>query len=117
MIGPEERERVPPEPPEVKQPRVDFGVLGGDRTAPSQEAGWDGVGSPELSWAEGPSCGLPTSPFPLSREELESGLTFLGLLVMENRLKSETQPVLQELSQARIRSVMVTGVLRGRALC
>ncbi|XP_070801011.1 probable cation-transporting ATPase 13A5 [Pituophis catenifer annectens] len=45
----------------------------------------------------------------LEREELESGLTFLGLLVMENRLKSETQPVLQELSQARIRSVMVTG--------
>ncbi|XP_013923747.1 PREDICTED: probable cation-transporting ATPase 13A5 [Thamnophis sirtalis] len=42
----------------------------------------------------------------LEREELESGLTFLGLLVMENRLKSETRPVLQELSQARIRSVM-----------
>lgn len=40
---------------------------------------------------------------------MESGLTFLGLLVMENRLKSETRPVLQELSQARIRSVMVTG--------
>uniref|UniRef100_A0A8C6XCP3 Cation-transporting ATPase n=1 Tax=Naja naja TaxID=35670 RepID=A0A8C6XCP3_NAJNA len=52
---------------------------------------------------------LATLPFPLSREELESGLTFLGLLVMENRLKSETQPVLQELSQAHIRSVMVTG--------
>uniref|UniRef100_A0A8C5S940 ATPase 13A5 n=1 Tax=Laticauda laticaudata TaxID=8630 RepID=A0A8C5S940_LATLA len=47
----------------------------------------------------------------LEREELESGLTFLGLLVMENRLKSETRPVLQELRQARIRSVMVTGVL------
>ncbi|KAM3834869.1 putative cation-transporting ATPase 13A4 isoform 1-T1 [Vipera latastei] len=45
----------------------------------------------------------------LSREEVESGLTFLGLLVMENRLKSETRPALQELSQARIRSVMVTG--------
>ncbi|XP_015744363.1 probable cation-transporting ATPase 13A5, partial [Python bivittatus] len=45
----------------------------------------------------------------LEREELESGLTFLGLLVMENRLKSETKAVLQELSGARIRSVMVTG--------
>ncbi|XP_039197442.1 probable cation-transporting ATPase 13A5 isoform X1 [Crotalus tigris] len=45
----------------------------------------------------------------LKREEVESGLTFLGLLVMENRLKSETKPVLQELRQARIRSVMVTG--------
>lgn len=56
-----------------------------------------------------PSCHPLTRPFPMSREEVESGLTFLGLLVMENRLKSETRPVLQELSQARIRSVMVTG--------
>lgn len=43
------------------------------------------------------------------REEAESGLMFLGLLVMENRLKQETKPVLQELAAARIRSVMVTG--------
>ena len=43
------------------------------------------------------------------REEAESGLTFLGLLVMENRLKQETKPVLRELAAARIRSVMVTG--------
>uniref|UniRef100_K7G2Q9 Cation-transporting ATPase n=1 Tax=Pelodiscus sinensis TaxID=13735 RepID=K7G2Q9_PELSI len=43
------------------------------------------------------------------REELESDLTFLGLLIMENRLKAETKPVLEELSAARIRSVMVTG--------
>ncbi|XP_074447046.1 putative cation-transporting ATPase 13A5 isoform X2 [Larus michahellis] len=45
----------------------------------------------------------------LEREEAESGLMFLGLLVMENRLKQETKPVLQELAAARIRSVMVTG--------
>ncbi|KAJ7324614.1 hypothetical protein JRQ81_017634 [Phrynocephalus forsythii] len=45
----------------------------------------------------------------LARDSVESELAFLGLLVMENRLKSETQPVLEELSQARIRSVMVTG--------
>ncbi|XP_048362934.1 probable cation-transporting ATPase 13A5 [Sphaerodactylus townsendi] len=45
----------------------------------------------------------------LEREEVESGLTFLGLLVMENRLKAETAPVLEELTAARIRSVMVTG--------
>uniref|UniRef100_A0A8C3K5N1 Cation-transporting ATPase n=1 Tax=Calidris pygmaea TaxID=425635 RepID=A0A8C3K5N1_9CHAR len=43
------------------------------------------------------------------REEVESDLTFLGLLIMENRLKRETKPVLEELSAARIRSVMVTG--------
>ncbi|XP_060098774.1 probable cation-transporting ATPase 13A5 [Heteronotia binoei] len=45
----------------------------------------------------------------LEREEVEFGLTFLGLLVMENRLKSETNPVLEELMAARIRTVMVTG--------
>nr|XP_060623234.1 probable cation-transporting ATPase 13A5 [Anolis sagrei ordinatus] len=45
----------------------------------------------------------------LDRDELESGLTFLGLLVMENRLKGKTRPVLEELREARIRTVMVTG--------
>lgn len=44
------------------------------------------------------------------REEVESDLTFLGLLIMENRLKRETKPVLEELTAARIRSVMVTGI-------
>ncbi|NXH54190.1 AT134 ATPase, partial [Rhabdornis inornatus] len=48
-------------------------------------------------------------PAALTREEIESDLTFLGLLIMENRLKKETKPVLEELSAARIRSVMVTG--------
>lgn len=43
------------------------------------------------------------------REEAESGLEFLGLLVMENRLKQETKPVLRELAAAHIRNVMVTG--------
>lgn len=47
--------------------------------------------------------------FFLPREEAESGLEFLGLLVMENRLKPETKPVLRELAAARIRSIMVTG--------
>ncbi|XP_077204016.1 putative cation-transporting ATPase 13A5 [Paroedura picta] len=45
----------------------------------------------------------------LEREEVEFGLTLLGLLVMENRLKQETRPVLEELKAARIRTVMVTG--------
>ncbi|KAI4548269.1 hypothetical protein MG293_000599 [Ovis ammon polii] len=45
----------------------------------------------------------------LTREHVESELTFLGLLVMENRLKKETQAVLKELSEARIRTVMITG--------
>ncbi|XP_019578695.2 putative cation-transporting ATPase 13A5 [Rhinolophus sinicus] len=45
----------------------------------------------------------------LSRETVESELTFLGLLIMENRLKKETKPVLKELNEARIRTVMITG--------
>ncbi|NWU18098.1 AT134 ATPase, partial [Cephalopterus ornatus] len=48
-------------------------------------------------------------PTALTREEVESDLTFLGLLIMENRLKRETKPVLEELSAACIRSVMATG--------
>ncbi|KFO33140.1 Putative cation-transporting ATPase 13A5 [Fukomys damarensis] len=45
----------------------------------------------------------------LTREKAESELTFLGLLIMENRLKKETKPVLRELSAAHIRTVMITG--------
>ncbi|XP_057596159.1 probable cation-transporting ATPase 13A5 [Hippopotamus amphibius kiboko] len=45
----------------------------------------------------------------LTREKVESELTFLGLLIMENRLKKETKPVLKELSEACIRTVMITG--------
>ncbi|KAM5163819.1 putative cation-transporting ATPase 13A4 [Mantella aurantiaca] len=43
------------------------------------------------------------------REDVESDLEFLGLLILENRLKPETKPVLQELSAANIRTVMITG--------
>ncbi|CAH2247930.1 probable cation-transporting ATPase 13A4 [Pelobates cultripes] len=43
------------------------------------------------------------------REDVESNLEFLGLLILENRLKPETKPVLQELSSANIRTVMITG--------
>ncbi|XP_043214514.1 polyamine-transporting ATPase 13A3-like isoform X1 [Amphibalanus amphitrite] len=45
----------------------------------------------------------------ISREEVECQLTFLGLLVFENRLKPQSRPVLQELYNADIRTVMVTG--------
>uniref|UniRef100_A0A8C4V897 Cation-transporting ATPase n=1 Tax=Falco tinnunculus TaxID=100819 RepID=A0A8C4V897_FALTI len=44
------------------------------------------------------------------REEAESGLVFLGLLVMENRLKQETKSVLQELAAAR---ACLTAILAG----
>ncbi|XP_056421374.1 probable cation-transporting ATPase 13A4 isoform X2 [Hyla sarda] len=45
----------------------------------------------------------------LGREEVESNLAFLGFLIMENKLKPETKPVLQELMEAKIRTVMITG--------
>lgn len=44
-----------------------------------------------------------------TREEVESDLEFLGLLILENRLKPETIPVLREMNDALIRSVMITG--------
>lgn len=43
------------------------------------------------------------------RCDAESGLTFLGFIVMKNVLKPETTPVIQELQKANIRLVMVTG--------
>lgn len=43
------------------------------------------------------------------REDVESDLEFLGLLILENKLKPETKPVLQELSAANIRTAMITG--------
>ncbi|XP_073531172.1 probable cation-transporting ATPase 13A4 [Phyllobates terribilis] len=45
----------------------------------------------------------------LKRDEVECDLSFIALLVMENRLKLETRPVLKELSNARVRTVMITG--------
>ena len=45
----------------------------------------------------------------LSREELESELSFEGFMVFQNRLKKETIPVLSVLMNANIRSVMITG--------
>ncbi|NWT13583.1 AT132 ATPase, partial [Vireo altiloquus] len=45
----------------------------------------------------------------LSRDSVESDLSFLGLLVMRNVLKPESAPVIQLLRSANIRPVMVTG--------
>ena len=40
---------------------------------------------------------------------MEQDFVFLGLLVLENRLKLETTPVITQLHEANIRIVMVTG--------
>ncbi|PAA81636.1 hypothetical protein BOX15_Mlig034017g3, partial [Macrostomum lignano] len=45
----------------------------------------------------------------LARESVERDLIFLGLLVMENRLKPQTTLVIHQLLNASIRPVMVTG--------
>lgn len=45
----------------------------------------------------------------ITREQAESDLTFLGFIVFENKLKDTTTPVIAELREAGIRTVMCTG--------
>ena len=45
----------------------------------------------------------------IQRDEVESNLTFLGFLVMENRLKKETTGVINTLRDCNVRTVMATG--------
>ena len=45
----------------------------------------------------------------LDRVECEDKLNFLGLLVMENKLKKETNGVIRELNECKIRTIMATG--------
>ncbi|XP_071379354.1 polyamine-transporting ATPase 13A3-like [Centroberyx affinis] len=45
----------------------------------------------------------------LSRDLIETNMEFLGLIVMQNKLKEETAGVLHDLRQANIRTLMVTG--------
>jgi len=46
----------------------------------------------------------------LAREDVESELTLLGLLVMENRLKRDSARVIRSLKESNIRCIMVTGI-------
>ncbi|XP_041848724.1 probable cation-transporting ATPase 13A3 isoform X2 [Melanotaenia boesemani] len=45
----------------------------------------------------------------LSRDLIETNMEFLGLIIMQNKMKQETAGVLSDLRQANIRTVMVTG--------
>ncbi|KAK9302311.1 hypothetical protein QLX08_005724 [Tetragonisca angustula] len=45
----------------------------------------------------------------LPRDAVEQNLEFLGLIIMENRLKSPTIPVIKELKTADIHVLMITG--------
>ena len=45
----------------------------------------------------------------LTREKAESRLIFLGLLIVQNKLKEETKPTLNILEKAGLKMVMATG--------
>ncbi|XP_053185560.1 polyamine-transporting ATPase 13A3-like [Scomber japonicus] len=45
----------------------------------------------------------------LSRDLIETNVEFLGLIIMQNKIKEETAGVLSDLRQANIRTLMVTG--------
>lgn len=60
---------------------------------------------PSISWFQS---------LKLQRDTIESDLTFYGLLIMQNRIKPATPIVLNELNNANIASVMVTGKLTCR---
>ena len=51
------------------------------------------------------------------REDLELSPKFLGFLIMQNKLKPQTGPVLAELNRAGIQSIMVTGDNILTAIC
>lgn len=46
----------------------------------------------------------------LRREEIECDLIYAGLVILENRLKDQTTPVIEELQGANMKIVMVTGI-------
>lgn len=43
------------------------------------------------------------------RDQLESNLTFVGFLIMQNKLKAATIPTLLTLAKAKVRCIMATG--------
>ena len=45
----------------------------------------------------------------MTTSEVENDLEFLGLIVLENRIKKETKPVIKQLQNAKLRTIMVTG--------
>ncbi|XP_019733551.1 probable cation-transporting ATPase 13A3 isoform X2 [Hippocampus comes] len=45
----------------------------------------------------------------LSREQIETNMDLLGLIIMQNKIKEQTAGVLLDLRQANIRTLMVTG--------
>ncbi|XP_025994168.1 probable cation-transporting ATPase 13A3 [Solenopsis invicta] len=62
-----------------------------------------------ISKSSAESAYLCSSISKLSREAVERDLEFLGLVILENRLKKPTTRVITELREANIRVLMITG--------
>ncbi len=45
----------------------------------------------------------------IGRDEVETELQFLGLLIMQNKLKPVTTEIIHELNESNIRTIMATG--------
>mmetsp|Transcript_15333 Transcript_15333/g.13063 ORF Transcript_15333/g.13063 Transcript_15333/m.13063 type:complete len:95 (+) Transcript_15333:152-436(+) len=45
----------------------------------------------------------------INRQEVEHDFSLLGFLIVENKLKEATSPVIDTLHKANVRTVMVTG--------
>ena len=45
----------------------------------------------------------------MARDDVESNLTFLGLLVMENKMKDVTKGVIDTLTECEVKTIMATG--------
>lgn len=48
----------------------------------------------------------------IPREDVEKELTFIGLIVLENRLKPQTSSIIKELRDANLKVVMITGKIK-----
>lgn len=71
------------------------------------------VASPPPDGAAAHSPGPTAALFP-RRDVIECNMDFLGLIMLQNKLKLEMVLVLAELQRACIRPIMVTGVLGGQ---
>ncbi|CAD8078910.1 unnamed protein product [Paramecium primaurelia] len=55
------------------------------------------------------ACGSKVIDSECNRDKAECNLTFLGFLIMQNKLKPVTRSIIQTLQDAMIRTIMVTG--------
>lgn len=62
----------------------------------------------EMSW---------TTATSLTRDQIECELEFYGMLIMQNAIKPETNRIINELNQAELTTLMVTGDNLLTALC